>query len=76
MLLNALALNATTLGIPCIYYGTEQGFDGAGDNDRFIRESMFGGTFGRFTRATDTSSAKTHQCTENSQTSWLSGKRK
>ena len=48
LLLNALALNATTLGIPCIYYGTEQGFDGAGDNDRYIRESMFGGTFGAF----------------------------
>ena len=48
LLLNALALNATTLGIPCIYYGTEQGFDGAGDNDRYIREAMFGGMFGAF----------------------------
>jgi glycosidase len=48
LLLNALALNVTTLGIPCIYYGTEQGFDGAGDNDRYIRESMFGHTFGAF----------------------------
>ena len=48
LLLNALALNAMTLGIPCIYYGTEQGFDGAGDNDRYIRESMFGGAFGAF----------------------------
>jgi glycosidase len=46
--LNALALNATTLGIPCIYYGSEQGFDGEGDSDRFIRESMFGGEFGAF----------------------------
>jgi hypothetical protein len=46
--LNALALNATTLGIPCIYYGTEQGFDGEGDNDRYIREAMFGGEFGAF----------------------------
>lgn len=44
----AFALNVTTLGIPCIYYGTEQGFDGAGPNDRFIRESMFGGAFGAF----------------------------
>src|SRR5262249_15593627 len=26
--LAVLALNATTLGIPCIYYGTEQLFDG------------------------------------------------
>jgi glycosidase len=47
-ILNALALNATTMGIPCIYYGTEQCFDGHGPNDRFIRESMFGGPFGAF----------------------------
>lgn len=45
---NALALNALTLGIPCIYYGSEQGFDGAGGNDRYIREAMFGGDFGAF----------------------------
>ena len=48
LLLNVLALNATTLGIPCIYYGSEQGFDGGGDNDRYIREAMFGGEFGAF----------------------------
>ena len=48
IVLNVLALNATTLGIPCIYYGTEQGFDGHGDNDRYIREAMFGGEFGAF----------------------------
>lgn len=41
-----LGLNLTSMGIPCIYYGTEQGFDGAGDNDRYLRECMFGGTFG------------------------------
>jgi hypothetical protein len=46
--INALALNATTLGIPCIYYGSEQGFDGEGGNDRYIREAMFGGEFGAF----------------------------
>ena len=46
--LNALALNALTLGIPCIYYGSEQGLDGAGGNDRYIREAMFGGAFGAF----------------------------
>jgi glycosidase len=46
--LNALALNATTLGIPCIYYGSEQGFDGQGGEDRYIREAMFGGGFGAF----------------------------
>jgi glycosidase len=49
--LAALALNATTLGIPCIYYGSEQKFDGSGSgpgNDRYIREAMFGGSFGAF----------------------------
>ena len=35
-------------GIPCIYYGTEQGFDGGGDNDRYVRECMFGGQWGAF----------------------------
>jgi glycosidase len=55
---------ATTLGIPCLYYGTEQAFDGTQDrhdasieplsdgkvpsDDRYIREVMFGGTFGAF----------------------------
>lgn len=49
--LGALALNAMTLGIPCIYYGTEQRFDGMGEGDgadRYIRETMFGGAFGAF----------------------------
>ena len=46
--LNALALNVTTMGIPCIYYGSEQCFDGRGDSDRYIRETMFGGRFGAF----------------------------
>jgi glycosidase len=41
-----LGLNLTSMGTPCLYYGTEQGFDGAGDNDRFLRECMFGGQFG------------------------------
>jgi glycosidase len=45
-LLNVVALNAGTLGIPCIYYGTEQGFDGDGGDDRALREAMFGGDFG------------------------------
>jgi glycosidase len=44
----ALALNATTLGIPCIYYGSEQLLAGAGPNDRYLRETMFGGPFGPF----------------------------
>ena len=49
--LPVMALNATTLGIPCIYYGTEQVFDGEGGgdgSDRYIREAMFGGEFGAF----------------------------
>jgi alpha-amylase len=29
------------LGTPCIYYGTEQGLDGAGHGDWFIRECLF-----------------------------------
>lgn len=48
VLLNVLVLNLTTLGIPCIYYGSEQGFDGHGESDRYIREAMFGGEFGAF----------------------------
>jgi hypothetical protein len=51
----ALALNLTTLGIPCIYYGTEQGFNGADQrtndssySDLFLRECMFGDGFGSF----------------------------
>jgi glycosidase len=53
--LAALALNLCTLGIPCIYYGSEQAFDGQGDDDgnghaadQYIREAMFGGGFGAF----------------------------
>jgi glycosidase len=49
----ALALNLLTAGIPCVYYGTEQGFDGADHrsdddsySDVFLRECMFGGAFG------------------------------
>lgn len=29
------------LGTPCIYYGTEQGFSGKGNNDCLIREPLF-----------------------------------
>jgi len=46
-------LNLTTMGIPCLYYGTEQGFNGADPrqdedaySDVFLRECMFGGLFG------------------------------
>jgi glycosidase len=51
LVLNALVLNVTTLGIPCLYYGTEQSFNGHGGGDgadRYIREAMFGGEFGSF----------------------------
>jgi glycosidase len=53
LLRNALGLNLTTLGIPCIYYGTEQGFDGRDNRsgntdygDVYLRECMHGGAFG------------------------------
>lgn len=45
----ATGFQLTSLGIPAIYYGTEQGFDGKGGPpyaDRWIRECMFGGAFG------------------------------
>jgi glycosidase len=29
------------LGTPCIYYGTEQGFNGSGNTDSAVREAMF-----------------------------------
>src|SRR5262245_184161 len=29
-------------GIPCLYYGTEQGLHGAGDVDRAVREALWG----------------------------------
>jgi len=55
---HAVGAQLTTLGIPCVYYGTEQAFDGSesshapdvdrGFEDRFIREAMFGGSFGAF----------------------------
>ncbi|MBI5043030.1 MAG: alpha-amylase [Nitrospirae bacterium] len=44
----ALGYLLTSLGIPCIYYGTEQGFSGGGDHDKYIRECMFGGNWGAF----------------------------
>jgi glycosidase len=36
------------VGIPCIYYGTEQGFNGSGETDGAVREAMFGGKWGAF----------------------------
>jgi glycosidase len=44
----AISYLLTSQGIPCIYYGTEQGFDGGGDDDEYVRECMFGGAWGAF----------------------------
>ncbi len=44
----AIGYLLTSQGVPCIYYGTEQAFDGGGDNDRYVRECMFGGQWGAF----------------------------
>ncbi|MGH7874512.1 MAG: alpha-amylase family glycosyl hydrolase, partial [Candidatus Binatia bacterium] len=44
----ALGYLLTSPGVPCIYYGTEQGFDGGGDHDSYVRECMFGGQWGAF----------------------------
>src|SRR5262249_22060197 len=46
---NVLAVQLTTMGIPCLYYGSEQGFDSGGrpgGSDLVLRENMFGGRFG------------------------------
>jgi glycosidase len=46
---NVIATQLTTMGIPCIYYGSEQGFDSGGrpnGSDLVLRENMFGGRFG------------------------------
>jgi glycosidase len=57
---HAVGMMLTMPGIPSIYYGTEQAFDGSQDDhdyslepqheyiDRYIRECMFGGKFGAF----------------------------
>jgi glycosidase len=44
----AIGYLLTSQGVPCIYYGTEQGFDGAGSDDSYVRECMFGGEWGAF----------------------------
>lgn len=44
----ALSYLLTSQGVPCIYYGTEQGFDGGGPDDSYVREAMFGGRWGPF----------------------------
>jgi glycosidase len=32
----------TLLGIPCVYYGTEQGLHGRGNSDQAVREALWG----------------------------------
>ncbi len=45
----AIGYLLTTQGVPCIYYGTEQGFNGGGStDDGYVRECMFGGSWGGF----------------------------
>jgi glycosidase len=46
--IQAIGYLLTSQGVPCIYYGTEQGFDGGGDHDSYVRECMFGGRWGAF----------------------------
>jgi len=60
-----VALQLFTLGVPCIYYGTEQAFAGPersvtdqflpdfGSSDKFLREAMFGPTHPRVAGGTD-----------------------
>jgi glycosidase len=60
---HVVGVQLTTPGIPCMYYGTEQAFDGnegeddyGGENgrvsqNRYIQEAMFGSDFGAFQTA-------------------------
>jgi glycosidase len=38
----ALTCLMTLQGIPCLYYGTEQGLDGRGDRREYVREALWG----------------------------------
>ncbi len=38
----ALACLFTLQGIPCLYYGTEQGLSGRGDRPEYVREALWG----------------------------------
>jgi glycosidase len=40
----ALTCLMTLQGVPCIYYGTEQGLDGSGDRREYVREALWGKT--------------------------------
>ena len=37
-----ICLLFTLQGIPCVYYGTEQGLHGSGYSDKFVREALWG----------------------------------
>ncbi|NVN92836.1 MAG: alpha-amylase [Desulfuromonadales bacterium] len=39
----ALTCLMTMQGVPCVYYGTEQGLDGSGDKREYVRESLWRG---------------------------------
>lgn len=41
-LIQALACLFALPGIPCVYYGTEQGLHGGGDSDQNVREALWG----------------------------------
>lgn len=47
-MVQAVGYLLTSQGVPCIYYGSEQNFDGGGDSDAYVRECMFGGKWGAF----------------------------
>jgi glycosidase len=40
-IIGAIGYLLCSLGTPCIYYGTEQGFEGSADKDFHLREGMF-----------------------------------
>jgi glycosidase len=44
----ALACLFCLQGIPCVYYGTEQGLHGAGDDEEYVREALWGKPGGGF----------------------------
>jgi glycosidase len=47
-MIQAIGYLLTSQGVPCIYYGSEQNFDGGGNSDAYVRECMFGGRWGAF----------------------------
>jgi len=50
LVFNALAVNLTTAGIPCIYYATEQAFDSGGRpnaDDRYCEKTCLASSLAR-----------------------------